>query len=103
MLDKLQRLYHFCSQPYCRHKVLANYFGQDYERPSCEACDYCLNELEMVEDPLIVGQKILSCVYRVHQVSGIGFGAGHIANVLKGNLQRTRWRRGDIMGCRLLV
>ena len=86
MLDKLQRLYYFCSQPHCRHKVLADYFGQDYERASCEACDYCLNELEMVEDPLIVGQKILSCVYRVHQVSGIGFGAGHIASVLKGNL-----------------
>jgi ATP-dependent DNA helicase RecQ len=86
MLDKLQRLYHFCSEPYCRHKVLAGYFGQNYERAFCEACDYCLNELEMVEDPLIVGQKILSCVYRVHQVSGIGFGAGHIANVLKGSL-----------------
>ena len=86
MLEKLQRLYHFCAQPHCRHKVLANYFGQDYEKPSCEACDYCLNELEMVEDPLIVGQKILSCVYRVHQVSGLGFGAGHIANVLKGAL-----------------
>jgi ATP-dependent DNA helicase RecQ len=85
MLDKLQRLYHFCSQPHCRHKVLANYFGQEYEKASCEACDYCLNELEMVEDPLIIGQKILSCVYRVHQVSGIGFGAGHIASVLKGN------------------
>jgi ATP-dependent DNA helicase RecQ len=85
MLDKLQRLYHFCSQPHCRHKVLASYFGQDYEKASCEACDYCLNELEMVEAPLIIGQKILSCVYRVHQVSGIGFGAGHIAGVLKGN------------------
>ena len=86
MLDKLQRLYHFCAQPHCRHKVLANYFGQDYEKVSCEACDYCLNELEMVEDPLIVGQKVLSCVYRVNQVSNLGFGAGHIANVLKGNL-----------------
>jgi ATP-dependent DNA helicase RecQ len=85
MLDKLQRLYHFCSQPHCRHRVLVEYFGQDYEKNSCEACDYCLNELEMVEDPLSVGQKILSCVYRVQQVSGIGFGAGHIANVLKGN------------------
>jgi len=85
MLDKLQRLYHFCAQPHCRHKVLANYFGQDYEKTSCEACDYCLNELEMVEDPLIVGQKVLSCVYRVNQVSNLGFGGGHIANVLKGN------------------
>jgi ATP-dependent DNA helicase RecQ len=45
-----------------------------------------LNELEMVEDPLIVGQKVLSCVYRVQQGSGLTFGAGHIANVLKANL-----------------
>ncbi len=85
MLDKLQRLYHFCAQPHCRHRVLVKYFDQDYEKASCEACDYCLNELEMVGDPLIVGQKILSCVYRVQQGSGLGFGAGHIANVLKGN------------------
>ncbi len=85
VLDKLQRLYHFCSQPHCRHRVLANYFGQEYEKISCEACDYCLNELEMVEDPLIVGQKILSCAYRVNQAGGVGFGAGHIADVLKGN------------------
>ena len=85
MLGKLQRLYHFCAQPHCRHQVLVKYFDQDYEKASCEACDYCLNELEMVGDPLIVGQKILSCVYRVQQGSGLGFGAGHIANVLKGN------------------
>jgi len=85
MLDKLQRLYHFCAQPQCRHKVLAKYFDQDYEKASCGACDYCLSELEMVEDPLTVGQKILSCVYRVQQASGLEFGAGHIAEVLKGN------------------
>jgi ATP-dependent DNA helicase RecQ len=93
MLDKLQRLYHFCSQPHCRHRVLAEYFGQDYGNSSCEACDYCLNELEMVEDPLIIGQKVLSCVYRVNQVSSIGFGAGHVANVLKGNVseQVEKW------------
>jgi ATP-dependent DNA helicase RecQ len=85
MLAKLQSLYHFCSQPQCRHRVLANYFDQNYEKASCGACDYCLNELEMVEDPLTAGQKILSCVYRVQQASGLEFGAGHIAEVLKGN------------------
>ena len=85
LLNKLQRLYHFCTQPQCRHRVLAKYFDQDYEKTSCGACDYCLNELEMVEDPLTVGQKILSCVYRVQQASGLEFGAGHIAEVLKGN------------------
>ncbi len=86
LFEKLQRLYQFCAQPQCRHQVLANYFGQDYEKATCEACDYCLSELEMIEAPLIVGQKILSCVYRVQQGSGLGFGAGHIANVLSGKL-----------------
>ena len=86
LFEKLQSLYQFCAQPQCRHKVLANYFGQDYEKATCDACDYCLNELEMIEVPLIVGQKILSCVYRVQQGSGLGFGAGHIANVLGGKL-----------------
>ena len=98
VLDKLQRLYHFCSQPHCRHKILANYFGQEYEKASCEACDYCLNELEMVEEPLIVGQKILSCVYRVHQAGDVGFGAGHIANVLKGSRtdQVEKWGHHEV-------
>ncbi len=86
MLEKLKSLYNFCTRPHCRHRVLANYFGQDYGKASCQACDYCLNELEMVEDPLVVAQKILSCVYRVQEGTGHGFGAGHIANVLKGNL-----------------
>jgi ATP-dependent DNA helicase RecQ len=85
MLAKLQRLYHYCAQPQCRHKVLAEYFDQGYERESCGACDYCLQELEMVGDALTIGQKILSCAYRVQQASGLEFGAGHIAEVLKGN------------------
>lgn len=55
MIKKLRAIYNFCTQPQCRHKVLMNYFGQDYERGSCDACDYCLNELDMVEDALIVG------------------------------------------------
>jgi ATP-dependent DNA helicase RecQ len=85
LLDKLQRLYRFCAQPDCRHRVLARYFDQNYEKASCGACDFCLNELEMVEDPLTAGQKILSCVYRVQQAGGLEFGAGHVAEVLKGN------------------
>ncbi len=85
MMKKLGSMYNFCAQPQCRHKVLAGYFGQRYEKASCDACDYCLNELDMVDDPLVVGQKILSCVARVHENS-YGFGAAHVANILKGNL-----------------
>ena len=85
MMVKLGAIYNFCTRPECRHRIFANYFGQPYKRTSCEACDYCLNELEMIEDPLPLGRKILSCVAGVRERGGFGFGADHIANVLKGN------------------
>ena len=49
---------------------------------SCGACDWCLRELEPVEDALIVAQKIGSCVVRVKQRWGIG----HVASVLEGKM-----------------
>ncbi len=85
MLKKLSMIYNFCTRPQCRHKVLINYFGQDYGKRSCNACDYCLHELDMVADALIIGQKILSGVVGVRQ-EHYGFGAGHVVNVLKGKL-----------------
>ena len=84
MLCKLQKMYNFCAEPKCRHKVLVEYFGQKYEKELCDACDYCLEELELVENPLIVSQKILSCVFRVNRAGDFGFGAGHITDVLLG-------------------
>jgi ATP-dependent DNA helicase RecQ len=93
MLDKLRIIYNFCTQPQCRHKVFVNYFGQEYKQSSCQACDYCLGEVDMVDDPLYLGQKILNCVATVRYGDDQGFGAGYLANVLKGNLtdQITRW------------
>ena len=97
MMAKLRAIYNFCSQPQCRHKVLVNYFGQNYEKDSCNACDYCLNELDMVDNALIVGQKILSCVYRV-KGEDFGFGAGHVADVLRGKIteKTERMRHQDL-------
>jgi len=80
---KLDRMYGICLQPQCRHLVLSEYFGHTYENASCRACDYCLGELELVEEPLILGQKILSAVARCAK-AGMGFGGGHIADVLIG-------------------
>ena len=85
MMKKLAYMYNFCARPQCRHKVLVNYFGQEYANSSCEACDYCLEELDMVDDPLTLAQKVVSCVVRVKQHS-YAFGAAHIANVLKGSM-----------------
>ncbi len=94
MMDKLQVMYNFCARPQCRHKVIANYFNQNYDRQNCLACDYCTKEVEMVEEPLKIGQTILGCVESFTSVNAYGFGAGHVANILKGNItdQITRWR-----------
>lgn len=94
MAQKLKGMYNFCVQPQCRHKVLVNYFGQQYARGACGACDYCSGEIETVGDPAGISRAILSCVEKISRPGGFGFGAGHIANVLKGNLtdQIGRWR-----------
>ena len=64
----------------CRHKHLLAYFGEADARENCGACDFCLDELEAVPDAAVLARKVLSCVARVGQ----RFGAGHVANVLRG-------------------
>jgi ATP-dependent DNA helicase RecQ len=65
----------------CRHKYLAEYFGDRYAKDGCGACDYCLDELEPSATPVLVARQILSCVARVGQ----RFGATHVASVLRGH------------------
>ena len=74
----------------CRHRHLSEYFGDRYEKDRCGACDYCLDELEPVESPVVIGRKILSCVARVGQ----RFGATHVASVLRGHASEQVVARG---------
>ena len=84
LLEHMRRL---CSGLHCRHRKLSEYFGQAYAKPSCEACDVCLKEVEGLEDATVTAQKILSCVAR----AGERFGAEHIVDVLLGaNTERIR-------------
>ncbi len=92
LIKKLRSMYNFCIQPQCRHRILVNYFSQNYNKHSCEACDYCLNELDMVEDAFIVGQVVLTCVDKVRQRE-YGFGAGYVTDVLKGKFTEKIERR----------
>ena len=71
----------YCSRVGCRHRHIVGYFGEVYQRDACEACDYCLGELEAITEPVVLARKILSCVARVGQ----RFGATHVANVLRGS------------------
>jgi ATP-dependent DNA helicase RecQ len=65
----------------CRHKRLVSYFGEEFAKDDCGACDYCLGELEAVVDSVTVARKVLSAVARVGQ----RFGAAHVSNVLRGS------------------
>jgi ATP-dependent DNA helicase RecQ len=79
-LAHLEDLDRYCRGATCRHRALVEYFGQSYEVASCQACDICLGDTEIVPDAVVVAQKILSCVARVQE----RFGVTHVVGVLRG-------------------
>ena len=86
-LKTLEAMDNFCTGVSCRHRQLVEYFGQEWDRESCGACDVCLGQLDLIEDALVMGQKILSSVHHQRQ----RFGGEYTAQVLKGsNIQRIR-------------
>ncbi len=80
-MEKLSAMYNFCTSGTCRHKTILNYFGQEPEKDNCQCCDVCLGQLETISDPLVTGQKILSCVARLEQ----RYGGSYTAAVLTGS------------------
>lgn len=77
----LDSMHALCTGIACRHRSLVEYFGEKYTAENCGACDVCLGEIETVDDPVTVGQKILSCVLRLQE----RFGAAYTAKVLAGS------------------
>jgi ATP-dependent DNA helicase RecQ len=86
----LRQMERYAASVGCRHRSLAEYFGDRYDKQGCAACDYCLNELESAADPVVIARKILSCVARVGQ----RFGATHVSNVLRGHASEQVIARG---------
>jgi ATP-dependent DNA helicase RecQ len=81
MLAGIER---FCTSAVCRRRSLLEHFGQPHESENCGACDACLGEVEYLEDALVLGQKILSCVLRLKET----YGAGYTALVLAGSREQ---------------
>ena len=103
----------------CRRVRLLTYFGEDStpaaglpqggQRPLegprehavpnlgarsfCGNCDNCLQP-PAVWDATDAARKALSCIYRFHQLSGFGFGAGHLIDVLRGKTTDKVTQRG---------
>jgi ATP-dependent DNA helicase RecQ len=63
------------SAPHAVGSVGASYF--------CGNCDNCISP-PAVWDATDAARKMLSCIYRVQQASGISFGAGHLMDILRG-------------------
>jgi ATP-dependent DNA helicase RecQ len=78
---KLEALLALCEAHDCRRVRLLGYFGE-HSQP-CGNCDNCLNPPDTWE-ATEAARKLLSCIYRMQQASGIGYGAGHLIDVLRG-------------------
>lgn len=78
---KLEAMLALCETTTCRRIQMLNYFGEATGNTACGNCDVCLNPPN-VWDATVAVQKALSCAYR----TGQQFGAGHLIDVLRGNL-----------------
>lgn len=88
--ESLEAMDRFCKSVQCRHKSLVEHFGQAFESTNCGACDICLDQAETVDDALILGQKILSCVMRLEQ----NYGADYTSQVLTGSQDQRILEKG---------
>ena len=82
-LAQLELMVHYAEGADCRRRYLLNYFGEEFDEPSCNGCDNCLSPRE-TWDATVSAQKFLSCVYRIQEKSGFGMGISHVAEVLTG-------------------
>ena len=93
MVRKLDALLALAEATDCRRARLLGYFGEQmradqqssgqHAHPYCGNCDNCLHPPD-VWDATDCARKLLSTVFRVQQMSGISFGAGHIMDILRG-------------------
>jgi ATP-dependent DNA helicase RecQ len=77
----LRAMVDYCTGIQCRHRSLVEYFGQKFDPDSCNACDVCSGELDVVDGAQVIGQKILSSIVR----QGQRYGGEYTAMVLKGS------------------
>ena len=79
--SKLEALLALAEAQDCRRVRLLGYFGQ--ASPPCGNCDNCLQPPH-IWDGTEAARMLLSTIYRVQQMSGVSFGAGHLMDILRG-------------------
>ncbi len=81
--EQLREMIHYAETRECRRATMLRYFGEELQTVPCDGCDNCLTPRETF-DGTVAAQKFLSCVYRIHEKHGFGFGLNHIVDVLCG-------------------
>jgi ATP-dependent DNA helicase RecQ len=84
---RLSAMIDLCEVATCRRQSLLAYFGE--ESGPCGRCDLCSGHA-VLEDATVAAQKVLSAVAR----TGQRFGAGHLADLLRGEATDTIKRHG---------
>ncbi|MBQ8965470.1 DNA helicase RecQ [Ruminococcus sp.] len=79
---KLRKMSDYCNTGRCLRQFILDYFGEK-RQCSCGNCSNCLGETELT-DVTVEAQKILSCVYRLHQ-RNLKFGTVVVSAILKGS------------------
>ena len=65
----------------CRRKLLLHYFGEEYPKENCEACDNCLHPKSQFEGSDAV-VNVLETILAIKEK----FKADHVANILSGKI-----------------
>jgi ATP-dependent DNA helicase RecQ len=88
---KLDALLALCEAHDCRRVRLLGYFGEQSQ--DCGNCDNCLSP-PATWNATDAARKMLSCIYRLREASGVGYGAGHLIDVLRGKATDKVQQRG---------
>jgi len=91
-LHKLNAMVGYADGLTCRREALLGYFGESYPAP-CGNCDICLEPPETF-DATEQAQMALSCVYRLWERDGFGYGVGYVIDVLRGSENEKILTRG---------
>ena len=80
-MAKLDAILGLCETTRCRRVCLLDYFGESSD--GCGNCDNCITPPQEW-DGTDAARKLMSCVFRCEQASGLAFGAQQVVDVLRG-------------------
>ncbi|HEX5643215.1 MAG TPA: DNA helicase RecQ [Thermoleophilia bacterium] len=91
-IHKLNSMVGYADGLSCRREALLGYFGEPYPAP-CGNCDICLEPPETF-DATEQARMALSCVFRLWERDGFGYGVGYVIDVLRGSENEKILTRG---------